>query len=65
MSSLTLLLLQPPPALHPPAPPPPLQEVAQACKVSAMPTFQAYFNGQLVDTLVGADPHKLRDMIKE
>jgi thioredoxin-like negative regulator of GroEL len=39
--------------------------VAQACKVSAMPTFQAYFNGELVDTLVGADPRKLQDMIKE
>jgi hypothetical protein len=29
-----------------------------------MPTFQAYYNGQLVDTLVGADPKKLQALIE-
>jgi hypothetical protein len=29
-----------------------------------MPTFQAYYNGEKVAELAGADPKKLEDIIK-
>lgn len=28
-----------------------------------MPTFQAYFNGQKVEELTGADPNRLQAMV--
>ena len=42
-----------------------LQEVAQSAGVRAMPTFKAYFNGAMVDEVVGADQAKLRAIIIE
>jgi hypothetical protein len=39
------------------------QDVAGECGVRAMPTFQAFFNGEKVDELTGADPAKLQAMI--
>ena len=38
-----------------------MPEVAAAGRVSAMPTFQFYKQGELVDTIVGADIQKLND----
>jgi len=43
---------------------PDVQDVASACGIRAMPTFQAYFGGQKVAELSGADPRALEDMIK-
>jgi hypothetical protein len=39
------------------------QDVASECGVRAMPTFQAFFNGEKVDELCGAEPGKLQAMI--
>lgn len=39
------------------------QDVAGECGVRAMPTFQAFFNGEKVDELTGADPGRLQAMI--
>jgi hypothetical protein len=41
-----------------------LQDVAGECGVRAMPTFQAYFNGEKVAEFSGADPKGLENMIK-
>ncbi|GIL73940.1 hypothetical protein Vretimale_5115 [Volvox reticuliferus] len=40
-----------------------LQDVAAECGVSAMPTFMGFFNGERVDTIVGADLQKLNALI--
>ncbi|GLC45565.1 hypothetical protein PLESTB_001206800 [Pleodorina starrii] len=41
-----------------------LQDVAAECGVSAMPTFMGFFNGEKVETIVGADMTKLQALIK-
>jgi thioredoxin 1 len=38
-------------------------DVAQACGIQAMPTFQFYKGGNKVDELQGADPHKLKALV--
>ena len=38
-----------------------MPDVAAAARITAMPTFQFYKGGELVDTIVGADPQKLND----
>ncbi|KAG2430542.1 hypothetical protein HXX76_010062 [Chlamydomonas incerta] len=40
-----------------------LADVAGECGVKAMPTFIGYFNGEQVDTVVGADEKKLLELI--
>lgn len=40
-------------------------DVAQQCGIRAMPTFQIYKNGQMVEEIVGADPIKLEAAIKK
>ena len=39
-------------------------EVAASARVAAMPTFQFWKSGSLVDTIVGADPDKLKSTTK-
>lgn len=38
-------------------------DVAQACGIRAMPTFQFFKNGEKVDEMMGADRQKLADLI--
>ena len=40
-------------------------EVAAAAGVTAMPTFKFFKDGQLLDTIVGADAAKLQSLTKE
>ncbi|GMH40957.1 hypothetical protein BSKO_08861 [Bryopsis sp. KO-2023] len=40
-----------------------LQTVARSHGISAMPTFQSFFNGAKVDELKGADPRGLRALV--
>lgn len=39
------------------------QDAAQACGISAMPTFQVYKGGAKVDEMRGADPNGLAAMV--
>ena len=39
-------------------------EIAQAAGISAMPTFQFYKSGQMLDKIVGADIDKLTAGVK-
>ena len=41
-----------------------LDDVAAACGISAMPTFQLYSNGVKVQEMTGADKEKLEAMAK-
>ncbi|XP_061183825.1 uncharacterized protein LOC133192013 [Saccostrea echinata] len=38
-------------------------ETAEACGISAMPTFHFYKNGEKLDEVVGADEGKLRECV--
>ncbi len=40
-------------------------DVAAAAQVAAMPTFQFFKDGQLLDKIVGADPQQLADLTKK
>jgi thioredoxin 1 len=42
-----------------------VSDVAEACEVRAMPTFQVYKDGKMIDEIVGADPVKLESAIKK
>lgn len=42
-----------------------VKSVAQACGITAMPTFKFFAAGAEVDTLKGADPHALSTKIKQ
>ncbi|GMH38328.1 hypothetical protein BSKO_06212 [Bryopsis sp. KO-2023] len=39
--------------------------VATKCGIQSMPTFQFYFEGDMINTLMGADKEKLEFLIKE
>ncbi|MGH0123853.1 UNVERIFIED_CONTAM: hypothetical protein FKN15_063403 [Acipenser sinensis] len=41
------------------------QDVAEMCKVSSMPTFQFFKNGQKVEEFSGANKDKLLEMLKK
>lgn len=38
-------------------------EVAEECRISAMPTFQVYKNAVLLDTVIGANQDRLKELI--
>jgi len=40
-------------------------EAAEACGISAMPTFKIYKGGQEVDQMVGASEDKLRALLEK
>ena len=40
-------------------------ETAQACGISAMPTFQFYRGGRKVDAFSGADAAKLKALVEK
>jgi thioredoxin 1 len=40
-------------------------DVAEKCNVRAMPTFQFYKDGKMVDEVVGADPAKLEAVLQK
>lgn len=42
-----------------------LQAVAGACNVRAMPTFQVWKDGAMVQELVGADKNKLKALVEK
>ena len=42
-----------------------LPNVAQECGIRAMPTFQIFKDGKMVEEIVGADPNKLEAAIKK
>jgi len=40
------------------------EDVAAACNISAMPTFQYYRGGKKIEEQIGADPEKLKNFVK-
>ena len=42
-----------------------MPDVAASAMVSAMPTFKFYKGGELVDSIVGADPNALKDGVEK
>ncbi len=42
-----------------------LEDVAQSAGIRAMPTFHIYVKGQKAAEIIGADPKKLEDAIKQ
>lgn len=40
-----------------------LQEVAADCRITAMPTFQVWKNGQKIDETVGANMEKIMALL--
>ena len=39
------------------------RQTAAKCQVTAMPTFQAFFKGQMVDMFMGASEHNLKTLV--
>ncbi len=42
-----------------------MQDVAAEVGISAMPTFKIFKNGQEVETVVGANPDKLKKLVAD
>ena len=42
-----------------------MPDVAESAMVEAMPTFKFYKGGELVDSIVGADPNALKDGVEK
>eukprot|EP00898_Chlorokybus_atmophyticus_P003761 jgi/Chlat1/4386/Chrsp29S00353 len=42
-----------------------LADVAEACSINAMPTFQVFKNGEMVDEQVGASKEKLQKLVEK
>lgn len=42
-----------------------VQETSAACSIKAMPTFQFYKNGTMLEEMCGADENKLKELIEK